>query len=164
MFLFWAMSQSYQNIWSLTFKWPHVGFLKTIQSEWTLSLGYLVAKHDRHRCSYTRQATLLFCREWKYKKGIAFFSEARRWGNTVHFVGMKCPSCYTFSPIDSTFRGPSPSNLYPLVLAQWRPLPSVREEAQLPPLYPGVLMVTLKEGQLPSLIVVISWYSRSLWG
>lgn len=97
MFLFWAMSQSYQNIWSLTFKWPHVGFLKTIQSEWTLSLGYLVAKHDRHRCSYTRQATLLFCREWKYKKGIAFFSEARRWGNTVHFVGMKCPYCYTFS-------------------------------------------------------------------
>ena len=68
---------------------------------------------------------------------------ARRWGNALHFVGIKCFSCHTFAPIDSIFFG-SPNSLYSvlpgfrLVEAQ---LPPIRDEALLPLLYPGMLTV-----------------------
>ena len=59
------------------------------------------------------------------------------------------------------FRGPLLSNLYPLdfFFFNRRPLPPVREEAQLPPLYQVMLAVTLQEDQLPSRhpVIVISF-------
>ena len=75
-------------------------------------------------------------------------SVARQWGNASHFVGMKCSSCHTFAPIDSIVWRPNSLQSVPLafrlVEAQ---LPPIREEAQLPPLYPG--MLTMCEAQLP---------------
>ena len=60
------------------------------------------------------------------------------------------------------FRGPLLSNLYPLeffFFFNGCPLPPVREEAQLPPLYQVMLTVTLEEDQLPSRhpVIVISF-------
>ena len=60
------------------------------------------------------------------------------------------------------FRGSLLSNLYPLeffFFFNGCPLPPVREEAQLPPLYQVMLTVTLEEDQLPSRhpVIVISF-------
>ena len=59
---------------------------------------------------------------------------------------MKCSSRHTLAPIDSIFGGPTPSNFTPGA----RLLLPVREEAQLPPLYPGMFTVALREVQIPS--------------
>ena len=55
---------------------------------------------------------------------------------------MKCSSRHTLAPIDSIFGGQLP----PII-----PPGARLVEAQLPPLYPGMFTVALREGQLPSL-------------
>ena len=71
-------------------------------------------------------------------------------GNALHSVGMKCSSRHTLAPIDSIFGGQLPPIIPPGArLVEAHSLQS--EEAQLPPLYPGMFTVALREGQLPSL-------------
>ena len=71
----------------------------------------------------------------------------------VTFLSKFCLGCSNkhSCPHRIDFRRPTFSNYTPWSKVSGGPLPPVTEEAQLPPLYPGMFTVALREGQLPSL-------------
>ena len=124
-------------------------FLPTANYFFELYHGVITA---RKSAGFSRRAMLYIKIVALHHLCMLFFSRFCSLSVSLGFVNGGMP----------LFRGSLLSNLYPLeffFFFNGCPLPPVREEAQLPPLYQVMLTVTLEEDQLPSRhpVIVISF-------